>query len=457
MSQHERDRLKVLHAVQQGQFTQREAARLLRLSDRQVRRLLQRLDHDGDAGLIHLLRGRPSNHRFDPKLRAQVLRTYRRCFADFGPTLASEKLVEQGLLVSADTLRRWLLAEGLWQRQRRREPHRSRRPRRSCCGELVQMDTSIHDWLEGRGEPLVLLHMIDDATSRLLARFYPADTVEAHFDLLGRWLQPWGRPLALYTDRHSIFQAHRRGQVDHAALTQFRRALDELEIELILAHSPQAKGRVERSFGTTQDRWVKELRLADARTLAQANALVEAKLLPHWQQHFTVAAAQSRDAHRSLGPRHNLAAILSVQQHRVVANDYVVRFENRLYQIDKPIVPGLRRGRVVVELRLDGTMALRFEGHYLNYHEVTAAGTALGGAAPQTPRSLPLSRLTPAGAEEAAASGEANSPGVQPSGGRSGCTPAEPYPPDGGEEDTKQGRYRPAADHPWRRGFKPHK
>jgi hypothetical protein len=208
------------------------------------------------------LRGRPSNHRKAAKLRRRALLLYRKDYPDFGPTFAAEKLAERGLEVSPDTLRRWLLAEGLWQPQRRRDSHRSRRPRRSCFGELVQMDTSIHDWTEGRGEDMVLIHMIDDATSRLLARFYDPDTVLNHMDLLLRWLQAFGRPLALYTDRHSIFEPQDKGQAAPDAETQFGRALRELGIELIRAHSPQAKGRVERSFGTAQDRVVKEMRLA---------------------------------------------------------------------------------------------------------------------------------------------------------------------------------------------------
>src|SRR6185436_198777 len=213
MSQRERDRLRVLHSVLDGQRTQGEAARLLRLTTRQVRRLLQRLQEGGDTALVHGLRGRPSNHRKDAKLRQRIVRVYRKDYSDFGPTFAAEKLHERGLEVSADTLRRWLLAEGLWQPQRRRDQHRSRRPRRSCFGELVQMDTSIHDWTEGRGEDMVLIHMIDDATSRLLARFYDADTVLNHLDLLGRWLGLFGRPLAFYSDRHSIFAPQEKGRV----------------------------------------------------------------------------------------------------------------------------------------------------------------------------------------------------------------------------------------------------
>jgi len=456
MSQRERDRLRVLHSVREGQRTQGEAARLLRLTPRQVRRLLHRLQQGGDAALVHGLRGRPSNHRKDAKLRRQVLRLYRKEFHDFGPTFAAEKLAERGLEVSPDTLRRWLLAEGLWLQQRRRDHHRSRRPRRSCFGELVQMDTSIHDWTEGRGEEMVLMHMIDDATSRLLARFYDADTVLNHMDLLLRWLQAFGRPLALYTDRHSIFEAQDKGQALADAETQFGRALRELDIQLIRAHSPQAKGRVERSFGTAQDRVVKEMRLAKVKTIVQANALLDDGLLAKHNRLFSVPPRQRGDAHRAVGTAFNVAAILSLQEQRTVANDYTVRFENRHYQLDKPIYPGERGGKVVIEVRLDGSMAIRFGAHYLRYHEIAWRREALGGSAPQTPRSLAPGGPTPGGEEEGAASAKEVEPsGVQPTGGGSGRTSAESYPPDGGGEDNKQGPYRPAADHPWRRGFRP--
>ena len=292
MSQRERDVLKVVHSVQSGQRTQAEAARLLGLGVRQVRRLRRKLQAGGDAALVHGLRGRPSNHQSDPAFRRAVLAAYRRHYADFGPTLASEKLAAEGLAVGPQTLRRWLIAEGLWQRRRRRDPHRSRRPRRACFGELVQMDASIHDWLEGRGEEMVLISMIDDATNRIQARFYPSGTVETHLDLLGRWLRRHGRPLALYTDRHSIFEPQDKGRALPEAETQFGRALRELGVELIRAHSPQAKGRIERSFGTAQDRWVKELRLAGVTTRAAANELLE-RLLPGHNRRFGKPAREA--------------------------------------------------------------------------------------------------------------------------------------------------------------------
>jgi hypothetical protein len=446
MSQRDRDRLKVLHGVQEGRFTQAKAAELLGLTARQVRRLQQRWQAQGDGGLVHRLRGQPSNHRLEARLKERVLRLYRRHYPDFGPTFASEKLAEQGLHVAAGTLRRWLVEAGLWQRQRRRDCHRRRRPRRGCFGELVQMDTSIHDWAEGRGETMVLLTMIDDATSQVLARFYAGDTVEAHFDLLGRWLKRCGRPLALYTDRHSIFEAQVKGHFDAQGQTQFSRALAELDIGLIKARSPQAKGRVERSFGTAQDRWVKEMRLARVRTIGQANELLDQRLLADHNRRFAVPASQAQDAHRDVGKQFHVTAILSIQEQRVVTNDYTVRFQNRVYQLDKPIYPGQRGGKVTMEMRLDGTLAIRLGSRYLTYHEMISRDAGV---------SLTHSRPTPAGGQEAdrASLKKTRSAGVQPTDGRSGRTPAEPYPPDGGANDTKKGPYRPAANHPWRRTF----
>jgi hypothetical protein len=384
MSQRERDVFKVMQSVLDGQRTQAEAARLLKRSVRQVRRLQQKLEAGGDAALVHGLRGKPSNHQHDAKLRQQVLKAYRSRYPDFGPTLACEKLADEGLHVGVETLRRWLVAEGLWERRRHRDPHRSRRPRRSCFGELVQMDASIHDWLEGRGGEVVLITMIDDATSRVMARFDPAGTVESHMDLLERWLRKYGRPLALYTDRHSIFEPHEKGQplADPEAVTQFGRALGELDIELIRAHSPQAKGRVERSFGTAQDRWVKELRLAKVRTCEAANAVLE-RLVPDHNRRFAKAASKPTDAHRRLGASHRLESILSLQAERVVSNDDVVRFGNRFYQLLAPVYPGERGGRVVVEVRRDGSMAIRFGKRELPYQEIVA--TQRGGAGEPAP------------------------------------------------------------------------
>ena len=241
MSQCERDVLKVMGPVLEGKRTQSEAARLLRLSVRQVRRIQRRLESSGDEGVVHGLRGRPSNRRTKKKFRDEVLATYREQFADFGPTLASEKLADQDLEVNRETLRRWLLASGQWQPRRQRDVHRSRRERRACFGELVQMDTSIHEWTEGRGEPMVLVAMIDDASNRVEAGFYEGETVSSHFELLERWLRRYGRPVALYTDHDSIFEWQSKGRATEGQ-TQFGRALSELQVELILCEQSASEG-----------------------------------------------------------------------------------------------------------------------------------------------------------------------------------------------------------------------
>jgi hypothetical protein len=437
MSQKERDVLKIMHAVLNGQRTQAEAADLLGLSVRHVRRIQRKLESGGDAAIVHGLRGRPSNHQPDADFKRRVLAAYRQCYPDFGPTFASEKLAEEGLLVCPQTLRRWLIAAGLWRRQRRREPHRSRRPRRACFGELVQVDASIHDWLEGRGEEIVLINMIDDATSYVMGRFYPAGTTEAHMDLLLRWLVRHGRPLALYSDRHSIFEAQDKGHALADAETQFGRAVRELDIELILAGSPQAKGRVERSFNTAQDRWLKELRLARVTTHEGANEVLD-RLLPAHNRRFSRAARQATDAHRPLAPGHDLAAILSIQEHRVVANDYTIRFCNRFYQLLKPVYPGERGAKVVLELRLDGTMKIRFRDRYLNYEEVPAAPRPGSTAGRQEQEPLLPEQTEPI---DVPAPGRCEGSAQQPS----------------AQDTAKQGSQsskRPAADHPWRQPFK---
>jgi len=423
MSQRERDVLKIMAAVLRGERTQAEAARLLGKSVRQVRRIQRRLEKEGDRGVVHRLRGRSSNHQVGAELRHKVIGEYRRRLVGFGPTLASEKLGEWSLAVSRETLRHWLLAENLWTRQRRRPVHRSRRPRRSCFGELVQLDASWHDWTEGRGESMVLLAMIDDATSRVQALFYDSETVAGYFDLLERWLRQHGRPLALYSDRHSIFQWQSKGRAAEG-FTEFGRALEELDIHLILANSPQAKGRVERLFGTAQDRWVKEMRLHKVTSRKEANRLLHGKLLPHFNRCFAVKPAQGQDAHRELSSRFDLKAILSWQSERVVTNDYTVRHENAWYQLHKPALPGLRGGRVIIEKRRDGHLAIRFGERYLSHHRIPEAEVA--------------ERAT---ATAARAVGVAATPlGLRP---RSvAATPtARPTP------------YKPAADHPWRRGL----
>jgi hypothetical protein len=311
---------------------------------------------------------------------------------------------------------------------------------------------------------MALVGVIDDATSRVVARFYPAETTEAYLDLLGRWVRKHGRPVAWYSDRHSVFRAEAVVGGERVAVpTQFSRALGELGVGLISANSPQAKGRVERLWGTAQDRLVKELRLAEAATMDQANAVLEATFLPWFNRRCTVKPAGGNDAHRPLGRGHDLAAILSVQEARVVANDYTIRLENRVYQLLPPAWPGQRGGKVVVERRLDGSMKVRFKHRYLAYREVRQPADGRGaGAPPPDPRSLPPEPIPAEAGAGPAAGGRGKAKGraaeaarpaaVHRAGGRSGRTPAEPCPPASKSCGRGKDAYRPAPTHPWRNG-----
>lgn len=447
MSRRERDVLKVMSRVIEGRRTQAEATRLLKITIRQVRRMQRRLEAKGDGGLVHRLRGRPSNRCLDGAVRKQVLEIYKREYPDFGPTFASEKLAEEhGLSVGRETLRQWLLEADLWRQRRRREKHRSRRERRACFGEMVQADASPHEWVEGRGEKMRLLGIIDDASSRVMVRFYPSETTEAYMDLMSRWVKKYGRPVSWYCDRHSIFVAY--NDLDERVPTRFSRALAELDIELIPANSPQAKGRIERVWNTAQDRLVKEPRLARAKTIEQANVVVDGKFMPWFNRKCVVEPASPNDAHRSLGRECDLAAIFSIQEKRVVANDYTIRLENRVYQLLAPAWPGERGGTVIVEKRLDGSMRIRFNGRYLE-HKDAARQVCDPGASPQSPRSLSLSP-NPAemGEEGRAKKNSARPSAAHRTGGRSGRVPAEPYPSTGGSCGSEKKTYRPAPNHP---------
>ena len=378
MTQAERDRLVALKKAKKKLITQKQAAEEIGVTERQVRRLLRKLRRRGDQAVIHELRGRASNRKLPAELEQRAISILSDpVYRGFGPTLASEYLHKlHKITVSKETLRQWMAKAGLWRAGQFRvmEVHQWR-PRRSRCGELVQWDTSTHDWLEGRGETIYLISMIDDATSRLFARFVRHDTSEENMRLLWAYLQRFGRPLAFYTDKAGMFQVavkskryeQREGR-DQPEMppTQIGRALRELNTVWIPAHSPQAKGRVERQFSTAQDRLVKGLRVAGVDTLEEANAYLEREYLPWWNQTLAVKAADPADAHRPLGKEHDLEAILSHVEQRQVTNDYTVRYDAKVYQIDRRDVrTGMRKAWVRVEERLDGIIAVQFQGSYV--------------------------------------------------------------------------------------------
>ena len=380
MKQQERDRLVALKKAKKRLITQREAAAELQVSERQVRRLLVALQERGDRAVIHGLRGRPSNRRIAGPTRQKAMKILgEKKYAGFGPTLASEHLQrDHGITIGREALRQQMIEAGLWRvRRHRHEEVHVWRPRRSRFGELVQWDTSTHDWLEGRGPEIYLIHLIDDASSRMRARFVEHDSTVENMGMVRGWVERYGRMLAVYTDGNTLF--HNSEKTPRGATreeresqplppTQVGRALQELGVELIRAYSPEAKGRVERSFQTAQDRLVKELRVADARTLEQANRVLEEIFLPWWHRRCTVKPAQADDAHRPLSQQHDLDAIFSLVERRQVLRDYTFRFRGQIYQIERSsIVPGLRSATLRLEQRREGSLAVAFHGRYLRF------------------------------------------------------------------------------------------
>jgi hypothetical protein len=379
MTQAERDRLVALKKAKKKLITQKQAAEELGITERHVRRLLHALKRRGDKVVAHGLRGLPSNRRISADSEREAIAILSQpVYRGFGPTLAAEYLAKKHAIeVSRETLRQWMISAKLW---RARKQHIEKvyewRPRRSRFGELVQWDTSDHDWLEGRGDEMLLINMIDDATSRWFARFVKSDSTVENMNHLERYLKKYGRPLGYYTDKASLFQTavktkrdgQRKGR-DREELppTQIGRALQELAIPWIPAHSPQAKGRVERGFSTAQDRLVKGMRVAGVKTLEAANQYLETEFLPWVNGTLAVAPANTDDAHRPLEKQQDLAAILSHVEKRRVNNDYTFPLDAKMYRIERQdVCTGLRGAYIRVEQRRDGSVAARFGSQYLS-------------------------------------------------------------------------------------------
>jgi homeodomain-containing protein len=365
----ELDRLQVMTQLVERRLTRRRAAALLGLSARQVRRLYRAFRRHGATGLVSRHRGRPSNRRIAPATRDHVLRLVRERYPDFGPTFAHQKLTEEhGLVVSVETLRGWMTAAGLWvprsQRTRRSQPPR---PRRACLGELVQIDGSEHAWFEDRGPVCSLLVYVDDATSRLMElAFAASESTFDYFRATRRYLERHGKPMAFYSDRLSVFHVYAR---DHApagrGLSQFGRALRELNIELLCARSPEAKGRVERANGTLQDRLVKELRLRGLNDpVAAAPFLPE--FMADYNRRFAKPPAVAYDAHRPLRPEDDLDQLFTLQETRRISRQLTVNYKRGLYVLDDSIAMRRLRGALaVVSEAEDGTVTIRANSHVL--------------------------------------------------------------------------------------------
>jgi len=407
MSMKERMRLEAFSRVKRGDISVGKAAGLLKLSVRQARRIWKRYKGEGDAGLVHRLRGRPGNAA-GVELHDKALALCRTRYADFGSALAAEYLEKEGLIVSRQTLWRWRRESGELQPVRRAARHRTRRERRGCRGELVQMDGSTHDWFEGRRVDCVLFVMVDDATGRLFCRFYESEDTASAFDLFGRYVKKHGLPRALYVDKDSIYrvndpQAREEGQQrGQEPLTQFGRAMQQLGVEMIFANSPQAKGRVERANGTLQDRLVKALRLAGISTIGEANEFLEGQFLREHNRRFLCRSASPVDVHRTVPSGVVLAEVLCVQDTRVVGRDWCVVHEGQILQLDKRHEKLSLAGRTVTVLkRSSGPVQVMYRGQRLRW------------------------RLAP------------SRPALE-------ASPAAPASP---------GPWRPPADHPWRRRF----
>jgi transposase len=419
MSMKERVRLEAFSRVKRGEISVGKAAGLVGLSLRQARRMWRRYQVHGDAGLVHRLRGRPGNAG-RAKLREKVLAVCLTKYSDFGSALAAEYLGKSGLEVCRQSLWRWRRQAGQLGAIRRSARHRIRRQRRSCGGELVQMDGSTHDWFEGRRGNCVLFVLVDDASGRLFCRFYESEDTSSAFDIFGQYVRKRGLPAALYVDKDSIYrvndpmareQGRQRGKLPQ---TQFGRAMGQLGVELIFANSPQAKGRVERANGILQDRLVKSLRLAGISSLEQANEFLERQFLPEHNRKFGQVAAGQADVHRKLSPGTILAEVLCVQETRTVGRDWCVVYGQQVLQLDKRHEKLALAGRKVTVLALaNGQLRLLYRGHRLRW-KLFEAGPLPAKASPQ-----PTAPAQPTVAQAS--------------------QPPQPW--------------RPAASHPWRGSF----
>jgi len=390
MSEKERKRMVVMANVKAGRMSVRQAAESLGLSYRQAKRVWRRYRAEGEAGLVHRLRGKPGHRRKPAALRARILARYAERYNDFGPTLAAEYLAQEGLHVDHETLRRWLLAGNYRTKRRRREPHRQWRERKPCFGAMVQLDGSHHDWFEGRRPPCVLMVMVDDATNRVWAQFFEAETTHASYDMVEGWARAYGLPQSLYVDRDSIYRCEGVGSIEEQLAgkepqTQFGRAMEKLGVELILANSPQAKGRVERVNGVLQDRLVKALRLAGISDVESANAFLAQKYLPDHNQRFEFMPASQADVHRA-APR-QLDEILSWEEERVVQRDWTVACGGKRYQLGKQKeAMSLAGKRVVVRRLRDGRVQLVRGGVKLRWHELPPRAVRVAAPAVRSER-----------------------------------------------------------------------
>lgn len=372
MSQKELKRLHIIHKVLDKRIRQIDAAGLLRLCAKQISRIVRRVREEGDKGIIHKSRGESSHNTTPKKKKDKIISLYKKKYNDFGPLLASEKLFEiNKLRVSDETLRNWLIAEGLWIKNRKHKKHRKWRERKHFFGEMIQADGSHHDWLEERGPKCVLMGYIDDATNNVYARFFEYEGIFPFMDSFKRYIKKYGIPHSVYLDMHSTYKSSKKPTIEdqlesREPLSEVGRALKELDVEVIYASSPQAKGRIERLFKTFQDRLIKEMRLKGIKTIEGANKFLE-HYLSIFNKRFSVKALEEGDLHRPLAKDVDLDSILCIKKKHPLRNDFTIAHDKKLYQILNPV----NAKKLTVEERIDGRMLIMHKGKPLKYKQIT--------------------------------------------------------------------------------------
>jgi len=404
------ERLETLHRVMDRRLTQVDAAMILRITDRQVRNLIYKIGKHGDKAIAHGNRGREAPNKMPRALEERIAKIVEEKYPDFGPTLASEKLFERDeIKVGREKLRQIMIAKGIWRvRQRRKKDVHQWRERKPYFGQMVQFDGSHHLWLEDRGPKMVLMGYIDDATNHTFGRFYEYEGVYPAMDSLSHYIKRYGLPRNVYLDKHKTYKTTRQPNLyeelrGEGPLTQYQGALRDLRIDIIHADSPQAKGRVERLFGTLQDRLIKEMRLAKIKTMDEANKFLEI-YLPVYNERFSKQALKEGDLHKPLPDGMNLREILCLKDIRTINDGYIVRWSGRSFLIENASI-ALRRRKVEVREHFDGEFTIKFNGRYLDFHEVFE---------PKPARTQPRKK-----------------------------------PVNGNEK--KKGKYIPPADHPWKK------
>lgn len=410
MSSKERKRKSVFDMVKSDDITLKKASELLCLSYRHCRRAYKRYRAEGDAGLVHRSRGKPGNRCKDPAFRKKVIDIYDKYYKkhEFGPTLAAEKLAEKGLEVDHETLRRWLLAEDLWSRRRKHKNHRSRREPKAHFGELVQMDGSHHRWFGPEREECCMMNMVDDATGATMTLLDKEETTVAAMQLLWNWIERYGVPMALYTDKKNVFITDREPTIEEQLagiepMTAFGKACHKLGIEIIAANSPQAKGRVERNHGVYQDRFVKELALCGIKTIKTANKLLQNGFAEHLNAKFAREPADPQDLHMPVSKNIELAHVFCFEYSRQVQNDWTIRYDNCHYQILKQNTSLPRpKDKITVRILLDGTMHFVYKDKQLAIEKIgpyrlkSRAKTQRPDKAKHRPAKTPEQSPTPA-------------------------------------------------------------